>query len=101
MKLKVFKFLPLLLLISSLSPAQTSLSGRVFSKSDTAAIKGCIIFLNENLTTITDDQGRFVFSSVPNGNYTLQTTMSGYRIEKKHFSARGKDLRLDLYLTSS
>ncbi|WP_342084280.1 TonB-dependent receptor domain-containing protein [Dyadobacter sp. OTU695] len=101
MKLKVFKFLPLLLLISSLSLAQTSLSGRIFSKSDTAAIKGCVIFLNENLTTVTDDQGRFVFPSVPNGNYTLQTTMSGYRIEKKQFNARGKDLHFDLYLTSS
>lgn len=101
MKLKVFKFLPLLLLIGSFSVAQTKLSGRIFSKSDTTGIGGCTIVLDENLTTVTDQDGKFVFAAVPNGNYTLQTTLSGYRIEKKHFNARGKDLHFDLYLTSS
>lgn len=81
MKLKVFKFLPFLL-ICSISVAQTKLSGRIFSKADTTAIKGCIVFLNEGLTTVTDDDGKFVFTSVPNGNYTLQITISGYRVEK-------------------
>ena len=76
MKLKVYKFFPLLLLISSFSTAQTMLSGRILSKSDSTAITGCTIFLNENLTAVTDQEGKFVFASVPNGNYTLQTTLS-------------------------
>lgn len=101
MKLKVFKFLPILLLSASLSLAQTKISGRILSRSDSTAIKECTVFLNDRMSTLTDQDGKFAFESVPNGSYTLQTALSGYRLEKKHFNAQGKDLHFDLYLISS
>ncbi len=41
MKLKAFRFLPLLLLITGISVAQTRLSGRILSRSDSSAVQGC------------------------------------------------------------
>lgn len=101
MKLKAFKLLPLLLLITGTLMAQTRLSGRILSQSDSSAVQGCTIFLNEALSTFTDQDGNFVFPSVPNGSYTLQTASSGYRIQKKQLNAKGKALHIELYLMSS
>nr|WP_295924605.1 TonB-dependent receptor [uncultured Dyadobacter sp.] len=101
MKLKAFKLLPLLLLITGITMAQTRLSGRILSRSDSSAVEGCTLFLNETLSTYTDQDGNFVFPSVPNGNYTLQTASSGYRIQKKQLNVRGKALHVELYLISS
>ncbi len=53
------------------------------------------------MSTLTDQDGKFAFESVPNGSYTLQTALSGYRLEKKYFNTQGKDLHFDLYLISS
>lgn len=101
MKLKVCKLLPLLLFPAIVSFAQTRLSGQVFSKTDSSYIKGCTVFLNEKWNTVTDESGKFYFEAVPKGSYTLQTEIPGYRVHKKNFSATGKELYFELYLTSS
>lgn len=81
--------------------AQTRLSGRILSRSDSSAIQACTVFLNEKLSTHTDQDGNFVFLSIPNGNYALQTASSGYRILKKQLNVRGRELYVELYLASS
>lgn len=101
MKLKVCKLLPLLLFPAIVSFAQTRLSGQVFSKTDSSFVQGCTVILNEKLSTVTDENGKFNFQAVPKGNYSLQTEIAGYRPYKKNFSATGQELHFEIYLASS
>ncbi|MCE7066167.1 TonB-dependent receptor [Dyadobacter sp. CY326] len=101
MRSKGFKFLLLLLTLSSVAAAQFRISGRVLSKSDSAAISGCIVLLNENQKTVTDTNGHFTFANIPNGKHTLQTVSSHYRSFQKNIALSGKDQHIDIHLTSS
>jgi Fe(3+) dicitrate transport protein len=100
MKLKVCNLL-YILLFSSTAFAQSRLSGQVFSKSDSTAVKGCTVFLNETFSVVTGEDGHFVFPSVPNGRYTLQTNISHFKIWKKTIGLDGTDQHFNIYLNSS
>lgn len=101
MKPKVFNLFCILLLVSTVSIAQSRFSGQVFSKSDSSVIKGCLIYLSDELSVVTDSSGAFLFQSIRNGSYTLQTAVSHFKVLKKNISISGKDTHLNLYLTSS
>lgn len=55
--------------------------------SENHALAGAAVYLESagaarSLSTITDSQGRFQFEPVPPGNYTVRTTLTGYRETK-------------------
>ncbi len=76
-----YKILSLFLvcLVSSNLFAQYNLSGIVLSLPDSSAIKNCNVYLNEkSISASTDSLGRFEFTDLPAGQYTLVTSFLEY-----------------------
>ncbi|MFZ6009334.1 MAG: beta-sandwich domain-containing protein, partial [Bacteroidota bacterium] len=45
------------------------------AQEDSAAVKDCVVYLNnDKRSTTTDGRGRFLFNDLPNGTYTLHFT---------------------------
>ena len=62
-------------LLSTTAVAQYRVSGIVMSEKDNTAIKGCVVYLNDDKrSAITDNLGRFLFNNVSDGRYTLHFT---------------------------
>lgn len=82
MKLKVYSAI-LLCCLTATAEAQYRILGTVRAQADTSAIKGLVVYLNnEKTTAITDSQGRFLFEDLPNGTYDLHFTSADYRYLK-------------------
>lgn len=71
------------LLISTTAVAQFQLTGRILARQDSAAIKGCSVYLlNGKRTTSTDQNGLFTFNNLPAGTYELQTECADFKTAK-------------------
>ncbi|RYZ29686.1 MAG: TonB-dependent receptor [Chitinophagaceae bacterium] len=64
------------LLVSAAAMAQVELKGIV--KGNEQVMAGATISLNKQHTVMADSAGRFLFTSLAAGKYSLQVTMSGY-----------------------
>ncbi|WP_426670005.1 TonB-dependent receptor [Mucilaginibacter sp. McL0603] len=65
------------LLLPVLATAQLSISGKVTDQTG-APLPGATVTINPANTTISDGNGKYQLSNVPNGNYTLKVTYIGY-----------------------
>ncbi|MES3019214.1 MAG: DUF2012 domain-containing protein, partial [Bacteroidota bacterium] len=70
--------LSLILILSGLSYAQITLSGKVTDSLD-RPVSGTTVKLTEkNISTITNSQGAFIFSNLAEGTYNLNVSSIGY-----------------------
>lgn len=97
MKLKAFSLL-LLLVVFTRSYAQHRLSGVLFSAKDSSAISNCKVLLNGTLSTLTDQNGKFLFKSVPKGKHNLHTTSQDFKVVNQTITIQDSDLSVTLFL---
>lgn len=67
------------ILLPFLAAAQHSLSGTVIADNSNEPLAGATLSLNGSQTTQTDAEGRFRFSDLRPGSYTLNASYLGYR----------------------
>jgi outer membrane receptor for ferrienterochelin and colicins len=91
-------FILLILLFSVYSYSQTSIVGKVTSENESLAF--ATVFLVElNKVVTTDEYGYYRFNTIPNGNYTLQFSYTGFKPIKKEITVLNqKELVLDCEL---
>lgn len=98
-KLIMFAFLTL---ISALSIAQVSVSGRVSdSESGDILIGANVVLEGTSFGAATDEKGQFKFTNVNAGNYTLVVSYLGYNQLRKDIVVTSANLSLILKLKSS
>ncbi|HEY4195024.1 MAG TPA: carboxypeptidase regulatory-like domain-containing protein, partial [Mucilaginibacter sp.] len=66
------------LLLPVLAAAQLSISGKITDQSGTP-LPGATVTVNPTLSTVSDAEGKYQLSNLPNGNYTLKVTYIGYQ----------------------
>ena len=100
MRSKVYSTL-LLCFLSAVAGAQYRILGTLRTREDTTAIKGCVVYLNnEKKSAITDGKGKFLFEDLPNGNYDLHFTSPEYRYTKMPVVIADSDEYVRVTLTS-
>jgi len=72
-----------------------NITGTVTDSVGTPLIGATISLLNTKYAAITDDEGRFTLSSVPNGNYNIVVTYIGYKKFIKAIEIKGSDLNME------
>jgi uncharacterized surface anchored protein len=80
--------------ISGVSPSGNALPGRISDGS--TPVSGAIVTLTSGdfvKSTTTDEEGRFVFESVPPGKYGFRTAAQGYALYECPLVVRGGDSR--------
>jgi hypothetical protein len=82
--------------------ARPSLGGTVFD-GNRAVINGASVMLKreggDEQKTTTDDEGRFLFSSLEPGTYTVSVLAPGFRLSENSLKlTEGEDVSLDLTL---
>ncbi|QJW90013.1 TonB-dependent receptor [Spirosoma taeanense] len=88
-------------LLSSLAFGQYNLSGRVGSRADSTGQAGCRVYLaNGRLVTTTDSSGRFEFTNLANGQYTLQVIHPDFWVAKMDVSIHNGNRYVSLWLNS-
>ncbi|HXH99414.1 MAG TPA: TonB-dependent receptor [Sphingobacteriaceae bacterium] len=98
MKLKVFNTI-FYCLISTVTFAQYTLSGKVVSSTDGTALNNCEIYLNDNKSKIiTNSRGEFVFRDLKNGTYTIMALYPGYHQMQQSIIIADKDATVVLSL---
>jgi len=109
---KFSSILPLGVLLLALLSAQAQNAGSVtgtVSDPSGAVIPGATVNLNNassglNRSTITDDQGHFVFTNVPFNPYKVSVTANGFDVLNKNFEIRsmvGVSLKLSLAVSGA
>ncbi len=66
------------MLLPVLATAQLSISGKVTDQTG-APLPGATVTINPTNTTVSDGNGKYQLSNLPNGNYTLKVTYIGYQ----------------------
>jgi len=81
-----------IVLIGEKTQAQGSISGRVYDAETNAILAGANILIEElPIGTISDGEGRFSFSTVLPGDYTVSAGFVGYRVLKIKIAIRGNE----------
>jgi iron complex outermembrane receptor protein len=88
------------LLMPVLASAQFSVSGKITDQQTGATLPGATISINPALTIVSDAQGIFKFSNLPNGNYVVKVSYIGYQTIEKQV-ALSSDLTLNISLSTS
>src|SRR5690606_12081966 len=82
MKLRVYKIL-IIVFFPLTVMGQYRLSGTVTSRSDSANVKDCSVYLdNGKMIAITDGRGKFLFEDLQNGKYTLHFMSADFNYHK-------------------
>jgi Fe(3+) dicitrate transport protein len=98
MRLRAFDTL-LLCLLSLTSLAQYRLSGTVRSQEDSAAVKACIVYINDGKkSAITDGRGMFLFQDLPDGKYVLSFMSPAFELVQKEIRISGSDQHIQIEL---
>lgn len=64
----------------------------VQARHDSAAVKGCTVYLNDGKRTATTDSlGKFVFANLPDGQYVLHTSSPDFKASKHTTIISGRD----------
>lgn len=66
------------LLLPVMAAAQLSISGKITDQSGTP-LPGATITIKPAISTVADAEGKYQFSNLANGNYTLKVTYIGYQ----------------------
>lgn len=90
----------LALLMPVLASAQFSISGKITDQQTGATLPGATISINPALTTVSDAQGIYRFSSLNKGNYVLKVSYIGYQTVEKQV-ALSSDLTQNITLNTS
>lgn len=91
----------LLLFCLSAGFSQHTLTGIVRSNEDSTAVKGTLVYLdNEQTSARTNEQGEFIFRGVSAGAHTLHVVNDGYWFLAHPFRMEAADVFLSLYLRS-
>jgi len=88
------------LLMPVLASAQFSISGKITDQQTGVTLPGATISINPALTTVSDAQGIYKFSNLPNGNYVLKVSYIGYQTVEKPIGLT-YDLTLNIALNTS
>jgi len=78
----------------SISMASHSVSGVVSDTSGVTLIGATVTISNTNFKTLTDENGKFIFFSVPIGKYSLIITYVGYKKFENEFEVSSGDVSL-------
>jgi iron complex outermembrane recepter protein len=89
------------LLLPVLAAAQLSVSGKVTDQLTGASLPGATITIGPNRSTVSDAQGKFQISNIPNGHYMLKISYIGYRsFEKSIMLTSDQSIDVSLSLNS-
>ena len=98
-------FVGLLVFICAINPVwsqafnQATISGTVRSSTGEVLMSVTVILKGTNIGTTTDTEGRFKISSIPPGDYVLQTSFVGFETQEKAIKlAASQHLEVDLHL---
>ena len=89
---KIISFLLFLVLNTTVAFAQGSVKGRVLDKKSNTGLEFINVVIRKEGSdkilkgAITDTEGHFIISDVPNGNYTLTASGMGYKDVVRTFS---------------
>ncbi len=94
-------FTVIIFVLSSIAFAQNStLSGNVTSIIDKGLIPGVSVEIPKiNRNTLTDENGRYEFTNLPNGTYTVITHAEGFSDKAQTVTVSGDSATLDFNLT--
>jgi len=99
MTAKVFNTLLALLLTAAPALAQHRLIGTVLAQADSLPVQTASVYLNNKTkTTVTDNEGRFVFHNLANGIYTLHVIHDGFRYSLQTVELNDRDQHLNIVL---
>jgi len=90
----------LMLLISATSQSQV-LSGKVTNENSLTVSNANIHLLNTNFEAVTDAQGNYHFSNVPNGKYTAVVSAIGYAEINKEINISKRETTVNFQLHNS
>jgi iron complex outermembrane recepter protein len=83
------------------SVAQNRITG-VITNQDHAALSGVSIYIPEiNLSTLTDSQGKYSLSDLPEGSMNIQFSMVGYSNRIEHVDLKGYPMEVNISLHQS
>ena len=94
------KFILLLLIFTSVQIfSQNIISGFITDAKTKKALPDVYVFIPElNKTSVSDSNGFYQISNMPNGTFTLQFSYVGYKTQIKRLSFSGKKLLVDMQL---
>lgn len=99
---KTATFIVLLTFIFQINFAQVSISGKVTDKTTGKTLPFASVFLPElNKGTLTDAQGEFNITNLPNGKTTIQFSFVGYKTEIKTVYLTNDKIELNIGLELS
>ena len=84
--------------ISAMLQAQNSISGTVTDLRN-QPLKGVSVYISElNKGTATDENGKYMFSNLPNRNLKISFTFIGFGVQNKTISSTAKESTLNIIL---
>lgn len=90
--------LALILGFSILASAQNKVIGTISDK-QSKPISGATICVPElHKETISDENGKYNFANLPNGNFKIIVSLIGFETESKAFSSNQKEIKIDVVL---
>jgi iron complex outermembrane receptor protein len=90
--------LTLILGFSILSSAQNKVIGTISDK-QSKPISGATICVPElHKETISDENGNYNFANLPNGNFKIVVSLTGFETKFKTFSSNQKEIKIDVVL---
>jgi Fe(3+) dicitrate transport protein len=91
MKSKAFKIL-FLCFVTVNAFSQYRLSGIITSSADSAAVRECVVYLNDDSrSAVSDARGRFVFEDVSNGTYKLHFVSPEFKYQVVDITISNRD----------
>jgi iron complex outermembrane receptor protein len=80
------------LLLPVLAVAQFSVSGKITDQQTGTTLPGATISLDNEINTITNAQGAYLFKNLKNGIYTIKVSYVGYRAVQKTITVSGNTI---------
>ena len=85
--------------MTQMAPAQTGrILGFVVDATTGAPIRTRVYLQPGNLNTATDERGNYVFNGIPNGAYTVQIILAGYKPFERTVQLASNDVLVDVEL---
>lgn len=93
--------LTLILFVSSLAFSQTKIKGKISDKTETLAFASVYI-IELKKGTESDLNGKYSLENIPNGSYTINYSIVGYKSERKKITVNNeKEIQLNIVLTEN